>query len=356
MGAQSQVLLSYGATSLIKSIQNVSVTIAGSSATGTATITSVNTANTALFYGGQQVSGQNNFDGQYASIDLTNATTLTATRNISQSTTVTVWVTVVEFQSSAVKSIQYGTASTGAAASGTATITSVTTTNSAIIFNGQVCQVASSSAMSSCLVHGVLTNATTVTATRGASSGSAVILHFCVLEFNSGILNSSTQAATIQIASAGTSNTATITSVTTSQTATMYGGLITSNGSGAGNVYAYAQLTNGTTLTVTRNSNAAVTTTVPVTVMEFKAANVNSLNRAKTTIASSASSQTATITAVNTSLTAISHLGMSDSAAGTAIGDNLGDASLTNATTVTMARGTSNTNSLDNSWEAIEFK
>lgn len=340
---------------LIVSIQQASVSMTTGNTTGTATINSVTVANTALFYGGQSPGAGTDFTNEYGSVDLTNATTLTATRNTSATNTVTLYVTVVEWKSSAVNSIQSGTASTSSGTSGTATITSVTTGNSIVLYNGQVCQVTGSSAQSTTIVHIQLTNATTVTVTRGASSGSAVIGHFMVLEFKSGILQSSTQNGTIAIAAASTSNTATITSVTTANTLLLYNGQISSNGSDAGNSWAYLVLTNATTVTATRVGTSG-TQTPAFSVLEFKSANVKSNNSAQTVIATSTQTNTATITAIVTTKAIMSFLGDVNSAGSTIAVDTWANAVITNTTTITVGRGAGSGANTDTvSWNVLEL-
>lgn len=83
---------------------------------------------------------------------------------------------------SVIKSVQYGTVVIGAGAtSATATISSVTTSKSVVVFLGF--QESSSAATpQTYLAYLTLTNATTVTATRQAS-GDTLTVGFCVVEF-----------------------------------------------------------------------------------------------------------------------------------------------------------------------------
>lgn len=343
------------ASSLIKSIQNVSVQIGASATTGTTTISAVTNANTAIYYGGQSPSTGVNYDVDLGAVTLS-GTTLTGTRQTSNTGTVTIYVTIVEFVSSAIQSVQYGSQSTGASASANATITSVTTTNAYVITNGQTCQVASSSGASTCRVNVALTGATTVQVARGTSAGTGVTGYFCVVEHKGSILNSSTQTFSIAITSTSTSNTATITSVTASQAMIAYGGSTNSLGSGAGNQLGYCALTNGTTVTATRVA-AANTTTVNGTVVEFPSSKIKSMNRGSTTIASGNTTNAATLSpTVTTSMAASNYLGESNSAAGTTASDNWGNAQLTATNTETLGRGTGGSNTLTVSWEVPEFK
>jgi hypothetical protein len=92
-------------TSPIKSIQRGTITIAASATTGTATISSVNTGKSVLHllgwtqtYEQSATSGTHRYPRMFPRIALTDATTVTATRNSSDSAeTVTVSYEVIEY-------------------------------------------------------------------------------------------------------------------------------------------------------------------------------------------------------------------------------------------------------------------
>ena len=132
MGAQQQMLLAAAAAGLIVSIQPIAITIAGGASTNTQTVTSVTTANSCIVFGGCQNTDSTTIDGSndYGYLTLTNSTTVTATRAGTAATTLTIKGTLIQWKSSAIKSIQTGTIVIGSGAtSNTATITSVTATN-----------------------------------------------------------------------------------------------------------------------------------------------------------------------------------------------------------------------------------
>lgn len=80
-----------------------------------------------------------------------------------------------------IKSIQYGTISAaGAATSGTATITSVNTAKTVLVHLGERGTAADIASMSNTIT---LTNATTVTMNRSASTD-AITVSFVAVEFN----------------------------------------------------------------------------------------------------------------------------------------------------------------------------
>ncbi len=343
--------------SIVASSQQVSVTIAAGATTGTATITSVNTATSVCIYGGNLGPETTlNDSTEFGGIALTNATTVTATRGVSDaSNSLTVNCTVLEFSTAAVKSVQQGSITMTNATSNTATITSVTTTNSVAVFGGWT----SSDANANLTVAGkvALTNATTVTATCGGSgAGISTTVYYAILEFNSGILNSSTQQGTATIAANATSGTATITSVTTGQTFLFQGGWTFPSALSNLTALPLIVLTNGTTVTATNNfaGGAGSITSFNFTAVEFKSADIKSINRGNIVIASGSTSNTATITAVNTGKTASNFLGCYSSTS-VSFATNYGTITLTNSTTATAARGASTTDTLTVSYEAIEF-
>lgn len=85
------------AGSPIKSIQNVSITIATSSSSNTATISSVDTSKAVVYFNGQDGGDAADIRQGHAWLELTNATTVTATRAGSGARSLTVKGQVVEF-------------------------------------------------------------------------------------------------------------------------------------------------------------------------------------------------------------------------------------------------------------------
>lgn len=146
--------------------------------TDTATITSVDTTRSAVFYLGES---NNNLNSQtQAKIVLTNATTVTGSCNTS-SVTHRVKFMVVEFTASSVKTRNAGTiVIASGASSGTATISAVDTTKTILASGGCTSNIAGAGAGSNL----TLTNSTTVTATRVSTAADTSDVPWTAIEFN----------------------------------------------------------------------------------------------------------------------------------------------------------------------------
>lgn len=161
----------------IRSIQYGTVTIASAQYTGTATINEVGDNAVAIFLG-NTVSGDTG--GYLSYIDLTDSTTVTATRQSNNTGAVTVAkFMVIEFES--VKSIQSGTiAITSGNSSNTATVNEVDTENALLLLNGYTL----SSTSMGYIPNLYLTNGTTITASRGNRGTTTTTVAYTLVEFN----------------------------------------------------------------------------------------------------------------------------------------------------------------------------
>jgi hypothetical protein len=174
---------------------------------------------------------------------------------------------------SAVLSIQDGLVSiSNTATSSTATITSVTTGNSVVVFVGQEGTDSSNSVADfGCLA---LTNATTVTGTRGGGVAGTLNIAFRVIQYLPQFIKSRQQSTITMTNGGSTTGTATITSVSTTKTAVAYGGSCSDNNVTSGNqvnaTQARLTLTNATTVTATRNAINGTGSIVAFTALEFK--------------------------------------------------------------------------------------
>ena len=291
--------------SIISSIQQVKVTIAAASTSGTATITSVDTTRTAIFFQGCGTSELTSPAKCYSRCTLTNATTVTVTRNTQANTgTVTLQCLVVEFAASAITRVQYGTITMTAATSNTATITSVDTSKSVCLYLGWTTTMTTTSALE-CSPTLVLTNATTVTASRGSATNNTTA-SYCVLEFASGITTSIQAFTKAAITTTTTTETSTLSSVTTGNTMLLWDGFKTTL-TGAVNetdLYYSLALTNATTVTYTRIGTANTNRTLCGTAIEFASGKVNSKQSGTITL-DSVTSNTSTITSVVTGKTIV---------------------------------------------------
>lgn len=151
---------------VFKSVQRGTITLA-SATSNTATITSVDTANTLLFWTGTTVSATSAiYDSAFVRLALTNATTITATQ-ISTATSNVVGYEVCELYAGVLNNVQRGTISVSGATTNTATITSVTTAKSVLTSLGWTgANSSGDGALTQTMGNLALTNATTVTASR----------------------------------------------------------------------------------------------------------------------------------------------------------------------------------------------
>jgi len=155
----------------------------------------------------------------------------------------------------------------------------------------------------------------------------------------------SIQHITVTIASGSSTGTATISSVDTSKTFLIFGGVTTTDGGSTSGGIGYVTLTNATTVTATRTGTAAITVTITVTVVEATSSLVSSVQYGTVSI-SATTTNTATISSVDTSRSAVFYLGFT--------GERIGTVVLTNSTTVTGTYGNNGTGVL--SFVVVEFQ
>ena len=167
--------------SIIKSIQRASITIAGAATTGTATITAVVTAHTQLRYLGDTADTNNLTAAKgNAIIDLTNTTTVTATRNTADAATMTISIEVVEYVPGIIGSVQRGTFLDNASA----TITAVVMARATVDWLGFTSTNTTGSNNQTTINSGVkLTNTTTVDIVSGAAGGAQQTVGYQVIEW-----------------------------------------------------------------------------------------------------------------------------------------------------------------------------
>ena len=315
--------------SVIQSIQNVTITIAGASTTGTATISSVTEANTVLILNGSGSEDSNDPRGAFARITLTNATTITATRGIASGSPCVVRVCVIEFAAGVITSKQSGTA-TFSTITATATLgTAVNRTYACVIPQGFT---ASGTPDTYGWVPALsLTAASTVTFYYPGNPAS-LTMGYTVIEFDAANIQS-IQNINDSGSETTTSKSITISSVTTANTLVIPGGCA-NNGAGnwsdGGHVMS---LTGSTTLQIQRSGTESVTARTCAAVIEFVSGVVNS--RQDGSLSSNATSQTATITSVDTTKAAAVFMGLRTTVTTGNLQNTTGSISLTAATTVT---------------------
>lgn len=340
-------------TAIVKSIQRVSITIAAGATTGTASINAVTMASASEHFSGCTVANTSfNPSTDRAAVYLSSTTQLTAVRNTSDaSNAIVVYATVIDWVPSAIASIQRGTITMTGTASATASLT-FTLTNAALQCNGLTTTYTSSNPDNS--FGQVALTSGTVTASRGSTANN-MTMYYCLVEFASGILNSNTQQGAVSGTS--TSQTATISAITMAQTMLFYGGCKYTGGAGTTPVVdLQLQLTSTTQVTGTAGTSVSGTMSAPFSVIEFKSASIKSLQRGLISMSTAQTSNTATITSVNTAATIANYLNFWNSGTASNTYDiKAATIQLTNATTITSNRhGTSSTTD-SVSYEAIEF-
>jgi hypothetical protein len=152
-----------------------------------------------------------------------------------------------------------------------------------------------------------------------------------------------------------TTGTVTINAVDVNNSIVLFDGTTAPSGASPTTCNCYVELTNSTTVTFTRSSNASNCTT-KATIVEFYPGVVKSVQRGVITITGTTTSGTATITAVDTGKATLNMRGFTDNV-GT-VGDGWVSIVLTNATTVTANRGNGAAIGSVNSsisWEVVEY-
>lgn len=262
-------VVEFSASAINVAVQYGTCVIAGSATSGTATINSVDTTMAGFFFLGYLTPLGSFGTGSWSNIELTNSTTVTASRSFGSASGVTLGFCVVEFTSTVLQSSQQRSVTlTGTATSGTDTISSVTAANTILNYGG----VNSSSSSAQQANHTLqLTNSTTVTFTRNGTTSATRIFKYNVLEFKSGVLSTNAvQRGTIALNSA-TTNTGIITSITAANASVNHLNVLTSDSGSqsAGDLNCDLVLTDGTTVTATKNLSTAATYTISFEVIEF---------------------------------------------------------------------------------------
>jgi hypothetical protein len=352
-GAYAAQTVKAGSSSVIKMIQQGSITIASGSASNTYTVSPAisNTANAIIILGGFTTSNNTAAeDRDSAILVITNSTTITATRGIAPAFVVTLNFTIIEF-ASGVNSIQAGTIAFGTStASATATISTVGA-NAFVLFNGSN---DSGSEVSSFMLAGVtLTNSTTVTAFVNSSATITQNVRYMVVDLDATIVTG-VQKFSTSMTSSSASDTDTLTSVVAANTALMWGGIVTGSAAVFSGTAYNLFLTNATTVTKTRIGINSAARTAYYTAVTFAASALNSsIQRTNSALSmSSASSATWTITSVNTAKAFVNWNGFS----ATSASPNVVEPSITLASATTVTAAINSSGSSNPSAEVIEFK
>lgn len=335
-------------TSYISGIQQVSITIANGATSGTATISAATGTGILVKQGSTSGLAGTNPARAATRLEYTNSTTITAYRNTADAATCTVNATVVDAKSDLVSSVQYGTINTSTG-SGTATISAVTTNNTAHQELGYTTTATSQSPIGE---WGVLdrTNTTTVTLTCG-TSGTNVTYGFCAIDFNGSALNQTVQAVSNAAAPSGVTRTATITSAALNDTWNVYAGIQTNGGANPNSGLQTILQTAATTLTFRTSSAPFVNIRANCYVTTFVSGVLSQAAQRGEISLSAATSGTATITSSATASTLANFTGNTTSGSN----HNVTKYRLTqtNATTLTTNVNSSATGRC--AWEALNF-
>ena len=172
----------WGASSLIENIQYGTVALSGVT-NATTTITSVDITRATVIHLGQSNNWSGGSGAQYSSayVELTNATTVKAVRNTVGGIDCNVNFAVIQFCPGILRSVQTGSVTINSGLTNTATVTTVNTDKSLLIYLGLQSNAAVDGAGYERLS---LTNATTITGTRQDTTGGGIpTVTFALLEF-----------------------------------------------------------------------------------------------------------------------------------------------------------------------------
>ena len=176
-------ILEFSSDALQSNTQQFAVTIGGTSTnTGTATITSVDTTKSNIYWGGFQTDypGTSDVHRWWGYSTLTNSTTVTATRYRVHTDISVHRGTVVEFKPALIASIQRGLTTIPSGTSTTAAISSVNTSVSYLNHLQQYINTVDNESYN--FTQGTLTNATTVTISRVGSTTVSNVTSWEVIE------------------------------------------------------------------------------------------------------------------------------------------------------------------------------
>ncbi len=252
-------------SSLVSSVQKGTTTIGAGASSANTGISAVTLASAVLSWlGSINDATTNNIPTAWTGAVISSTTNVQAQRNTSGQSSVVGW-NVINFNASAISSVQANLGRN--ITSGTTrndTITSVTTANTMIFFQG----LTSNDLDASLAIEQVdirLAGATTVTlANNTAVSVSTQRIRYSVIAYASGVLKSMQRSTTTM--TAATSNNATITSVTTTKAFANYLGFTTTATTNINDSSSAVALTSATNVQVskgTSTSNSTVSWEVP---------------------------------------------------------------------------------------------
>lgn len=287
-------------------------------------------------------------------LELTSSTLLTAYRGTSSAShAVNASAMVIDWGSIAVESVQHGTITIGSGStSGTGTITGVDLTRSAVIYLG-VTTTSTTATLATLLPRVTLTNTTTVTATRNTSSTAVLTVGYCVVQFKSSVIKSVQQISSSNAWAANeTEKIITINSVNPKKCLLLQGGFSVSS-STYSNVLNQPNIIGVTQILLNRVGTGSATVVNNMTVVEFKADVVESIQRIITRL-NGESSVDEEISTVDTAKVILNKTGQTTSES-SGPDKSLSYVGLLNSTTARNVRGTADNDEQTQSYEIMEI-
>lgn len=156
----------WGKPTGIRSVQSFTIDLTGAT-TATATINAVDTGNSFVVFLGSTSAVAGAVNRDIGRLALTNSTTVTATQDVGHNANPLMSGMVIECWPGLLKSVQQGTVTLAAAASGTATIAAVTVAKTLLLYEGFSGPIGDLTPHAQATVFAQLTNTTTVTLTAG---------------------------------------------------------------------------------------------------------------------------------------------------------------------------------------------
>lgn len=258
-------------TNLINSVQFGTVSLNGSSATGTATISAVTTANTAIAHLGANGTATNfSLNLDWVVWSLLSTTSVQMAANTSGGTT-TGGFCAIEFKAAALQSLQFvSDTAAPAVATRNHAISAVTLANAFQVYAGQW---SSSTPVSSALQYGQLNSTTNLLI--GTTSGGSISINYStfIVELVSGLVETGCQRGLITLTAAAT-NTASISAVNTAHAILTHNGNST-NGANWNATVTDLILTSGTVVTVNSGVSQTGNTSYEVIALNPAAAAAN---------------------------------------------------------------------------------
>lgn len=227
----------------VNSVQRGVINLAGGATSSTATISAVGANAVANYLG--RISNITSLLPTIieCGVDLTNSTTVTATRGVVSAFNLFVGYEVIDFKAAVIQSVQEISQNyTNTNTSDNVTISSVVPANTILLFAGQY---GISTTWADALHSLSLTGATTVNIARNSGGVSSRTINFTVIEFKAGVIAS--KQVNAQSWTTPATSDFTITAVTVSKTAVNNCGFL-SNGTTTSNIFSSVQLLSTTAL------------------------------------------------------------------------------------------------------------